>query len=132
MLIFLAAGGGGGGFPDTRLATDDGLDRGFGGGFLRLARGLGIAGAESAGPGSGGLKLGIAGAGIDGGRGAAPNGGRGAAGIDISESEWAPSMPAPVSTPPRVFRSFGIPPASKPANCGGPSRLAVDSRPASL
>ena len=113
---------------------DEGLDSGLGGGFFKLAKGLGIAGAESTDPGSGGLKLGIAGAGIDGGRGAAPapNGRRGGAGVDVSESEWAPSIPAPVLTPPRVFRSFGIPPASKPASCGGPSRLAVESCPASL
>jgi hypothetical protein len=87
VLTFLDAGGGGGGFPAIRLATDDGLDSGFGGGFFRLAKGLGTAGAESIDPGRGGLKLGIAGAGIDGGRGAAPNGGLGGAGDDVSESE---------------------------------------------
>jgi hypothetical protein len=37
--------------------------------------------------------------------------GKGARGLSIP----------PVSTPPPVFRSFGIPPANRPASCGGPS-----------
>jgi hypothetical protein len=134
VLTFREVGGGGGGFPATRLATDEGLDSGFGGGFFKFASGLGIAGAESMDPGNGGLKLGIAGAGIDGGRGAAPNGGRGGAGVEVSESECAPSIPAPVSMPPRVFLSLGMPPARSPASWGGPSLklLGVVSCPASL
>lgn len=86
VLTFRDVGGGGGGFPTNKLATDDGFESGLGGGFFKLASGLGIAGAESV-VGIGGLKLGIEGAGIDGGRGAAPNGGRGGAGLGISESE---------------------------------------------
>lgn len=32
-----------------------------------------------------------------------------------------------MSTPPLVFRSFGIPPAKIPANCGGPSLLPAEA-----
>jgi hypothetical protein len=107
-------GGGGGGFPAARFAKDDGFESGFGGAFLRLASGLGIAGAESEDPGGrGGLKLGIDGAGMEGGRGAELTGSRGV-GLLVSESECAPS--APVSIPPRVFFSFGMPPAKSPPN----------------
>ena len=115
MLTFLAVGGGGGGFPAARFAIDDGFDSGFGGAFLRLARGLGTAGAESVDPGRGGLKLGTEGAGMEGGRGAELTGSRGI-GLLVSESECAPS--APVSIPPRVFFSFGMPPAKRPPSWG--------------
>lgn len=80
MLTFLDAGGGGGGFPIVRLTADDGFERGLGGGFLRWARGLGTAGAESVDCGRGGLNPGMGGAFIEGGGGAALVGGRGADG----------------------------------------------------
>lgn len=46
--------------------------------------------------------------------GARPTGSRGAEGLEVSESECAPS--APVSTPPLVLFSLGIPPANSPPN----------------
>lgn len=120
MLTFLDVGGGGGGFPIAKFATEDGFEIGFGGGFFRFANGLGIAGAESLGLGIGGAEL----VGNGGGRGADPVGGRGAVGLEVSESECAPS--APVSIPPLVFLNFGIPAANRPPNCGG---LSIVSAP---
>jgi len=136
-------GGGGGGFPAARLAID-GLDPTFGGAFLRLANGLGIAGVvaldiapgraggiagvEALGTGPGRLP-GIGGggaAGSVGGGGAEPAGARGMDGREGSESDCAPS--APVAIPPRVFFSFGIPPANMPPSCGGPSK-SLDALP---
>ena len=94
MLTFREDGGGGGGFPAAKLATEDGFDNGFGGGFFKFANGLGTAGADSAEGGIGGLPPGIGGAGIEGraagmegGRDAADVGNRGAAGREVSESE---------------------------------------------
>lgn len=126
-LLFLKPGGGGGGFPSARAAVD-GLDAGFGGTFLRFTRGRGIAGDDSVcrGPelglrpfvlGSDGVEA----EGNDGGRGAAAAGGRGANGIEVSESEYEDSPPAPVITPPLLFFNFGIPAANMPPSCGAVS-----------
>lgn len=101
---------------------------------MRFARGLGIAGEDSVDiaprldlrP----FVLGIEGVdaeGSPGGRGAAAAGGRGADGLEVSESEYEDSPPAPVFTPPLLFFSFGIPPANIPPSCG-----AVAMPPASL
>ena len=123
-----AEGGGGGGvFPDPGSGggarggiskVDEGRDAGFGGGFRRFAtNGLG-AGESDAEGGSGGGRA-------PGGLGAAPTGGFGAdavvaRGLVASESDkYEESLFAPVSTPPRL-RSFGMPPANRPPNCGGP------------
>jgi hypothetical protein len=126
-LFFLKPGGGGGGFPSARAAVD-GLEAGFGGTFFRFARGLGVAGVDSVYTGPElGLKpfvLGIDGVeteGTPGGRGAAVAGGRGADGLDVSESEYEDSPPAPVFTPPLLFFSFGMPPANMPPSCGAGS-----------
>lgn len=116
-LAFLDTGGGGGGLPAARPASE-GLADGLGGGFFRLARGLGIAGAESdeVGTGLSPLSLGIGGAAPGGLGGAALKGNRGADGRVVSESECDASWSAPVLTPPLVFLSFGIPPANRPAS----------------
>ena len=119
-LTFLDVGGGGGGLPAAKFAIEDGLDTGRGGGFLRLASGLGIAGAAPEGAfgamleGRGGVKAddgrtipGIGGARLEGSLGAADA---------ISESECAPS--APVAMPPLVRFNLGMPPAKSPPNCG--------------
>ena len=126
-LFFLKPGGGGGGFPSARAAVD-GFEAGFGGTFFRFARGLGIAGDDSVYTGPElGLRpfvLGIDGVeteGTPGGRGAAAAGGRGADGLDVSESEYEDSPPAPVLTPPLLFFSFGMPPANMPPSCGAGS-----------
>lgn len=73
--------------------------------------------------GGAGGRPGMGGAALPGGRGAA--GGLGADRIDSPGSErYEDSEFAPVSTPPVLFFSFGIPPANKPPNCG-----AADSMP---
>jgi len=82
----------------------------------------GIAGAA---PGGGG-------GGPPGSIGAAMGGGRGAVRFDVSGSErYGELLSAPVSMLPRVLRSFGRPPASIPANCGGPP-VPVPSPPPPL
>lgn len=64
-------------------------------------------------------EFGIGGAAV-GGFGAAIPGGLGAELADDSGSDvYDDSRFAPVSTPPPRFFNFGIPPANKPANCGG-------------
>jgi hypothetical protein len=71
---------------------------------------------------------GIAGAALGGGGGGAPGGIRAAVGgcngavrFDVSGSDrYGELLSAPVSMLPRVLRNFGRPPASIPANCGGP------------
>jgi hypothetical protein len=127
ILLFLKPGGGGGGFPSARAAVD-GLDAGFGGTFLRFTKGLGIAGDDSVctGPELGLRPFvlgndGVEAEGNDGGRGAAAAGGRGANGLEVSESEYENSPPAPVITPPLLFFNFGIPPANMPPSCGAVS-----------
>lgn len=128
-LAFLVAGGGGGGFAMVARAADAGLDPGFGGTLLRFAKGLGIAGEDSDNTGLG-LKpsiFGTGGAGVRGGPkggGAGAAGGRGAKGLVVSESEYEDSLPAPVSIPPLVFLSLGIPPAKSPPSCGAPEIAA--------
>lgn len=123
-LNFLPTGGGGGGFPNA-IALNAGFAAGRGGGFFRFASGLGTDGADSTecGVGLRPLNLGIGGAAALGGGGAVEGGGgRGTEGRLVSESEydvWSPS--APVSIPPLVFFSFGIPPANKPPSCGADS-----------
>lgn len=90
---------------------------------MRFAKGLGIAGAAPGGtggaaePGRGGAAPGRGGAtpGIGGARFV---GSRGADGREVSESECGPS--APVSIPPLVRFSLGIPPAKRPPSCGAP------------
>ena len=135
-LIFRAEGGGGGGFPAAKLAIEDGFDTGLGGTFFNPASGLGMTGAESKECGVGlrpGMP-GIGGAAPEGGPGIAGarfEGGRGADGLDVSESECAPS--APVSMPPLVLFSLGIPPANSPPNCGAlPIALSPVGLPVSL
>jgi len=109
-----------------RLAIDDGLERGFGGTFLRCASGLGMAGGKSNGGGLGRNPscFGIDGAGVvgkPGGGGARAGGGFSTGGLpDVSESECAPSSPAPVSMPPLRCFNFGIPPANSPPSWGAP------------
>lgn len=67
------------------------------------------------------LGFGIGGAAPAGGLGADAVGGLGVEVRDTSGSDrYAESCRAPVSTPPPVFRSFGMPPASIPPNCGAP------------
>jgi hypothetical protein len=126
-LFFLKPGGGGGAFPSARDAVD-GLEAGFGGTFLRLARGLGTIGDDSVCTGPElGLRPFVRGIdgkeaeGNDGGRGAVAAGKRGADGLEVSESEYEDSPPAPVFTPPLLFFSFGIPAAKMPPNCGAVS-----------
>lgn len=125
----LPPGGGGGargggasgpGFAELTEIVEDGRWAGLGGGFLRLAmRGLtGGWGESVAGGAGGGRELGSFGA--TGGFGAlVAGGGLGFLGPSDFERNAASEL-APVSTPPRFF-SFGIPPAKRPASCGGDS-----------
>lgn len=54
--------------------------------------------------------------------GAEAIGGRGTVLFVVSGSDrYGELLSAPVATPPPVFRSFGMPPARMPANCGGPA-----------
>ena len=138
LLFREARGGGGGGLPSANEAVD-GLDAGLGGIFFRFASGLGIAGADSVDIGLGRrpLDFGIEGAGVEGspgGRGAAAAGSLGADGLELSESEYELSPPAPVLTPPLRFFSFGIPPANMPPSCGAAPTLValLDPPPVSL
>lgn len=90
----------------------EGLGAGLGGGFFSPAtKGLiGGAGGESVvGRGGGGLEPG--GLGAVGGLGADAAGGWRASESDI----YGASLPAPVSTPPRL-RNLGMPPAKIPPN----------------
>lgn len=76
--------------------------------FLRAAID-GLGGGRA--PGTGGA--------APGGFGAAARGGFGAELRDVSGSErYGEEVSAPVSTPPPLFFSVGIPPANKPPNCG--------------
>ena len=77
----------------------------------------GIGGAAP--PGGGGAAT--------GGRGGSEPGACGTEGLEVvSESEYEPCSSAPVSMPPLVFFSLGIPPAKSPPNCGaGSTMLAV-------
>ena len=102
------------------------FDAGFGGAFLRLAKGLGIVGADSieCGVGLSPFSFGIEGAapkGAPGTGGARFDGRVGADGLEVSESECAES--APVEMPPLVFLSVGIPPAKSPPSCGAAPML---------
>lgn len=137
---FLDAGGGSGGFlpiggaglgfeerskEDTE-ASDDGRKL-----FLKFATD-GNAGAEPG--GSGGADPGSLGALPPGGGGACPMGGLGAEFLDVSGSERYGDLLSeslPVSTPP-AFLSFGIPPAKRPASCGGALKLSPPLSPPSL
>lgn len=134
-LAFREVGGGGGGLPNA-IWLSPGFGAGLGGGFLRFASGLGIAGAESidAKDGLPPLSLGNEGAAASGGGGAVPGGGLRADGIGrpVSESEWDDCSSAPVSTPPLVFFNFGIPPAKRPPNCGADSIVAAGGLSESL
>ena len=67
-----------------------------------------------------GLGLRVFSRGAVGGFGAEEVGGLGAGGLEVSGSDtYDESRSAPVSTPPPVFLSFGIPtPAKIPPNCG--------------
>lgn len=99
--------GGGGGFDDAELAV-----------FLRLAIEGWKVGADG--------RPGIAGAAPGGGRGAETVGGFGAdLDVDSGSERYDESRLAPVSTPPPVFRSFGMPPAKRPPSCGAAS-MPVD------
>jgi hypothetical protein len=109
----LPIGGGGFGFaPMSGIewvdTTDEGLRL-----FLKAAID-GLGGGRP--PGIGGAAPGGLGA-----AGAAARGGLGGAELrDVSGSDrYGECSSAPVFTPP-AFRSFGIPPANSPANCGGP------------
>lgn len=134
---FLEVIGGGGGFAtlgggggarggsselDRKGASEFGLWAGFGGGFLRFAT-SGLAAADGCGGEDSvvcGLGLKAFNLGAVGGFGAEEVGGFGADCLDVSGSDmYDDSRSAPVSTPPPVFLSFGIPtPAKIPPNCG--------------
>ena len=112
---FLLLGGlGGGFFPRTPVEALD-----FSSGFFKFAnRGFDAAGAESIDRTLGRVP-GIGGAGADGivgGRRAEPKGSRGVAGIEDSGSDEYVESPwsAPVSTPPPLLFSFGMPPTKIP------------------
>lgn len=118
-------------------------DAGSGGGFLPIGGGGPFIDAEEPGRGRSlgvlrklamdggraGAALGGGRGGLPGGAGAAPPGGFGAPNVGgfgaeddrtlLSGSDrYDESIEAPVSTAPRVFRSFGIPPAKSPPSCG--------------
>lgn len=134
---FLAVIGGGGGFAplggggggrggsselDRKGISECGLCAGFGGGFLRDAT-SGLAAADGCGGEDSvvcGLGLKAFNLGAVGGFGAEEVGAFGADCLDVSGSDmYGDSRSAPVSTPPPVFLSFGIPtPAKIPPNCG--------------
>lgn len=134
---FLDVIGGGGGFAplgggggarggsselDRRKASEFGLWAGLGGGFLRFAT-SGLAAADGCGGEDSvvcGLGLRAFSLGAVRGFGAEEAGGFGAESLDVSGSDmYDESRSAPVSTPPPVFLSFGIPtPAKIPPNCG--------------
>lgn len=130
----VGGGGGGAGGAGAEGAVDspDGLrDVGRGGGFFPIGGGggffpVGGLGASLAGPGGiGGPLPGIA--------GAAPEGGFGAERFDSPGSErYEDSSVLPVSTPPRLFFSLGIPPAKSPPSCGAPESIPVFVWPWSL
>ena len=71
---------------------------------------------------------------MEGGFGAAPVGGLGGEGLELSGSElYDGSLSAPVSTPPPVFLSFGIPtPAKIPPSCGAGGIDSAVTPPPSL
>ena len=132
---FLDVIGGGGGFAplgggggarggsselDRKEASEFGLWAGFGGGFRRFAT-TGLAAADGCGGEDSvvcGLRLKAFNLGAAGGFGAEEVGGIGADCLDVSGSDkYDDSRSAPVSTPPPVFLSFGIPtPAKIPPN----------------
>lgn len=124
----LAPLGGGGGARggsselDRKEASEFGLWAGFGGGFLRFAS-IGLAAADGCGGEDSvvcGLGLKAFNLGAVGAFGVKEVGGFGADSLDVSGSDmYDESRSAPVSTPPPVFLSFGIPtPAKIPPNCG--------------
>lgn len=110
-------GNGGGDFAEIFDITEDGLEAGRGGGFLRFAtNGLtGGAGGASVEGGGGGRFAGIF--------GADPTGGLGGREVSESDRYGEASLLAPVSTPPRL-RSLGMPPAKSPANWGAAGAAA--------
>lgn len=124
----LAPLGGGGGARggsselDRKEASEFGLWTGFEGGFLRFAT-SGLAAVDGCGGEDSvvcGLGLKAFNLGAVGSFGAEEVGGFGADSLDVSGSDiYDESRSAPVSTPPPVFLSFGIPtPAKIPPNCG--------------
>lgn len=129
VLGFLTPGGTGGFFPiggggPFMEADDAGLGAFTPAVFLRFAtEGKDVAPDPFCGVGLGGRAV--------GGFGATMVGGLGTELVDDSGSDvYDDSRFAPVSTPPPRFFSFGIPPANKPANCGGCS--IPDTPPESL
>lgn len=124
---FAPLGGGGGARGgsselERKEASEFGLWAGFGGGFLRFASSE-VAAADGCGGEDSvvcGLGLKVPNLGAVGSFGAEEAGGFGAEGLDVSGSDiYDDSRSAPVSTPPPVFLSFGIPtPAKIPPNCG--------------
>lgn len=126
---FAALGGGGGARGgrselDLNEISELGLGAGFGGGFRRFAT-KGLAAAD----GCGGEDSVVCGVGLSalslgavGGLGREKVGGLGVDFREVSGSEmYDESRSAPVSTPPPVFRNFGIPtPAKMPPNWGAP------------
>ena len=124
---FAPVGGGGGARGgsselDRKEASEFGLWAGFGGGFLRFAS-SGLAATDGCGGEDSvvwGIGLKAFNLGAIGGFGAEEVGGFKADCLDVSGSDmYDGSGSAPVSTPPPVFLSFGIPiPAKIPPNCG--------------
>lgn len=124
---FAPLGGGGGARGgsseiERKEASEFGLCAGLGGGFLRFASSEvaaedGCGGEDSV---VWGLGLKVPNLGAVGSFGAEEAGGFGADGLDVSGSDiYDDSRSAPVSTPPPVFLSFGIPtPVKIPPNCG--------------
>lgn len=110
--------------PAARFAIEEGFDTGLGGGFFRFARGLGAGGAA---PGMGGAEPPGGGGGPPGAGGALFTGIRGAEGREVSESECA--LSAPVSIPPLVLFSLGMPPAKSPPSCGAPLVMPLSPPP---
>ena len=114
----MEAGGGGGGAGGTEADVDVERDDGF--------RDVGSAGGFFPIGGGGFLPPrglpGIAGAAPPGGLGADAVGGLGGEEAGSPGSErYVESAFAPVSMPPRLFLSFGIPPANSPPSCGAES-----------
>lgn len=128
-------GGGGAGVPGMEggwlSMEEDGLrEAGRGGGFLPMGGGgpfLPMGGGRSDG------LPGMLGAAAPGGLGALMVGGLGAEKdlpLDSGSERYEEESEAPVSTPPRLFRSFGMPPAKSPPSCGAASMPAPElSRP---
>lgn len=113
-------GGGGGAIEGVGEAKEDGLrDVGSGGGFFPIGGGGFFV--------AGGFGLpGTAGAELVGGFGAEPMGGLGADEFDSPGSErYDESRFAPVSIPPPLFFSLGMPPAKRPPSCGAASTLGA-------